>query len=82
MMETRRAMYGAAIRLALVFSVMAAMVAITLDAVGDVSSAGLVTAVAVVGFVTSWVQTGRVWKAAPVGSGHRITVLAQRHPVG
>ena len=82
MMEIRRESYGAAIRLALVFSVMAAMLAITLDAVGDVSAIGLLAAVAVVGFVTSWVQTGRVWKAVPARTGHRITVLSQRQPIG
>lgn len=81
-MDIRRVSYGAAIRLAVVFSVMAAILAIALDAVGDVSTGGLVMAVAVVGFVTSWVQTGRVWKSVPVHSGHRITVLSQRQPIG
>lgn len=59
-MDVRRATYGAAVRLAVVFSAMAAVVAVGLDAVGDVSTGGLVTAVAGVGFWMSWVQSGKV----------------------
>lgn len=60
MMEIRRATLGAAIRLAIAFSAMAAIVTVALDAVADVSVIGMVTVVSVVGFATSWVQTGRV----------------------
>jgi hypothetical protein len=80
-MEVRRATYGAAIKLALVLSTVAAVIALTLDAMGDVSTSGLVITVAMVGFVTSWVQTGRVTRAVATHRGHRITVMPLRDPV-
>lgn len=81
-MDIRRATYGAAVRLAMVFSAMAAIVALTLDAMGDVSAAGLVVAVMVVGFTTSWVQTGRIARTVGAGRSHRVTVMPLHHPVG
>jgi hypothetical protein len=80
-MEVRRATYGAAVKLALVLSTVAAVIALTLDAIGDVSTSGLVISVAMVGFVTSWVQTGRVTRAVTADHGHRITVMPLRDPV-
>ena len=59
-MELRKATWSAALRLAFVVSGLAAIVAVTLSAAGDVSPAVLVSAVMVIGFVASWVQTGRV----------------------
>ena len=64
-MEERRTTYGAAVRLALVFSTVAALVAVTLQSIGEVSTTRLVVAVAIVGFTTSWVQTGRLARTAP-----------------
>ena len=82
MMEIRRATYGAAIRLAAMFSVVAAVVALATQAVGGVSTFGLVAAVAVVGFTMSWVQTGRVQRSVVAGPSHRVTVMPTRQPIG
>ncbi len=84
-MEIRRATYGAAVRLALVFSTVAAAVAVALDAVGEVSTTRMLVAVGVIGFATSWVQTGRVartFEARPMRPTHRVTVMPLRHPIG
>lgn len=70
-MEIRRATYGAAIRLAIVFSAAAAVIAIGLDVVGDVAPLRLATAVALLGFGASWVQTGRVTRAVEARASHR-----------
>ena len=53
-------MYLAALRLAIVISAIAVALAVTLDAVGTISPARFVAFVAVVGFVSSWMVTGRV----------------------
>jgi hypothetical protein len=47
----------------------------TLSAAGDVPQGALVAAVMVVGFVASWVQTGRV---ARVHHEHRVAVVPVR----
>ena len=52
-------MFEAAIRLAAVISAVSAIVAVALSALGDVSTAKLVTTVAVIGFVASWKVTAR-----------------------
>lgn len=81
-MELRRETFGAAIKLGIVFSTLAVLVAITLDVIGDVSVIGLVAVVAVTGFATSWVQTGRLRRAALVRSAHRVTSMPLHHRVG
>ena len=58
-MEQRREMFEAAFRLAVVISVVAALTAVVLSALGDVSTTRLVMTVAVVGFVASWKATAR-----------------------
>ena len=80
-MELKRATYGAAIKLAMVFSTIAVIVAVTLDAIGDVSVGAMVTIVAVTGFATSWVQTGRVREGVAVRQHHRVSVLPLHQPV-
>lgn len=82
MMEIRRATYGAAIRLAVVLSAVASLVALGLEAVGDVSTLNLVIVVAIVGFTTSWVQTGRVTRSVTASSSHRVTVVRTHHTIG
>lgn len=64
-MDVRRTTYGAAVRLALIFSAVSALAAVALQSFGEVSTTRLVIAVAVVGFATSWVQTGRVARTSP-----------------
>lgn len=70
----------AAIPLALMLSIIAAATAIMLDGVTTISRTGIVAAVAVVGFVISWVRTGRLARdAGPVIRNIGISPL--RHPV-
>jgi hypothetical protein len=54
------ALIAATIRLGLMLSVVAAGVAAGLSLIGDVSPWSLALAVATVGFVASWNQTGRI----------------------
>ena len=81
-MEIRRATFSAAVRLAIVLSTVAAFLALGIDAVGNVSTTAMVATVAVVGFVTSWVLTGRVARAVPATPHHRVAVIRLRQPVG
>lgn len=81
-MEIRRATFGAAVRLAIVLSTVAAVLALGIDAVGNVSTTAMVTTVAVIGFVTSWVLTGRVARGVAVTPHHRVAVIRLRQPVG
>ena len=78
-MDVWRTTYGAAVRLALVFSTVAAVFAVALQSIGDVSTTRLVITVALVGFVTSWVQTGRIARTSMAGSG--VTVMSLRQPI-
>jgi hypothetical protein len=68
-MEVRREMYAAAVRVALVVSVVAVLLAVAVQSFGELSAVRYASAVAVVGFVTSWMVTGRVARAAQVVSG-------------
>ncbi len=77
-MELRKATWGAALRLAFVVSAIAAVAAVTLSEVGEVPRGALVAAVMLIGFVASWVQTGRV---ARVHQQHRVAVGPTRRSV-
>jgi fatty acid desaturase len=57
--ELDRRIWNAALKLALAISVLAAIVATTVSAAGDVPQVAIVVPVIVVAFVTSWIQTGR-----------------------
>lgn len=59
-MEHRRNTWGAAIRLAITLSVLAAIAAAALHSAGILSQPTIVLSVIVVGFVTSWIRTGRL----------------------
>lgn len=63
-MDVRREMYVAAVRVALVLSLGAVLLAVVMQSVGELSVGRFVSAVAIVGFVTSWTVTGRVERAA------------------
>lgn len=67
-MEISRRTWIAAVKLAVVLSTVAALAAITIASIGNVSDTRIVATVAVVAFAASWVQTGRVLRsaAAPV----------------
>jgi hypothetical protein len=67
-MDVRREMFVAAVRLALVLSVGAILLAVAMLSVGGLSTPRFVSAVALVGFVTSWMVTGRVERQAQVVS--------------
>jgi len=53
-------MYVAAVLLVFVLSLGAVLLAVALQSMGELSTPRFVSAVAVVGFVTSWMVTGRV----------------------
>ena len=62
--------WHAAIKLAVVISVMAGLAAIAVSAAGDVPQAAIVLPVIVVAFTASWMQTTRVRREhAPVRLG-------------
>lgn len=81
-MELRRRTYGAAVKLAVALSAVATVIALGLDAVGGYSQTALVLTVMVVGFVASWVQTGRVSRSTAHHTAHRLTVVPLRQRVG
>ena len=66
--------WNAAVKLAVIISVTAAMLAVAISAAGDVPQAAIVLPVIIVAFVASWIQTGRVRReqvAVPVHHHHR-----------
>lgn len=58
-MDVSRISWSEVLRLAVVISTIAAVIAVILTSVGDVSQTAIVVTVMVVGFVASWVQTSR-----------------------
>jgi len=68
--ERNRDTWNAAIKLAVVISVMAGLAAMVVSAAGDVPQAAIVLPVIVVAFTASWIQTTRVRREhAPVRLG-------------
>ena len=59
-MELSRRTWNAALKLALIMSIIAALVAVAVYAAGDVPQAAIVLPVIIVAFTASWIQTGRV----------------------
>lgn len=59
-METNRRTWNAAVKLAVVLSALAALVAVVASLLGDIPEAAIVIPVIVIAFAASWVQTGRV----------------------
>ena len=71
-MELSRRTWNAAVKLAVVISISASLVAIALYAAGDVPQAAIVLPVIVVAFTASWIQTGRIRRdQMPVHVRHR-----------
>ncbi len=69
-MELDRHTWYAAIKLAVVISVVAGLAAIAVSAAGDIPQAVIVLPVIVVAFTASWIQTTRVRREhAPVRLG-------------
>ncbi len=82
-MDIRRASFGGAIRLAIVLSTIATFVALGLDAAGGVSRPAIVLSVIVIGFVASWIQSGRTARPTVARARHhRVAVVRVRHPIG
>jgi hypothetical protein len=70
--ELSRRTWNAAVKLAVVISISAALVAVALYAAGDVPQAAIVLPVIVVAFTASWIQTGRIRRTeAPMPVRHR-----------
>ncbi len=70
LMELRRRTWIAALRLAVVISIAAALLAVAVSSAGSVNEIAIVLPVIVVAFVASWVQSGRVQRrgvADPTG---------------
>ncbi len=65
LMELRRRTWVAALKLALVLSIVAALAAVGLSAIGEVSETLIVLTVIVVAFAASWFQTARIRRATP-----------------
>jgi uncharacterized membrane protein len=58
-MNVSRIHWNEVLRLAVIVSIIAAMIAVAATAIGDVSQTAIVITVMVIGFVASWVQTSR-----------------------
>jgi hypothetical protein len=77
--EPNRGTWSEALKLAVVISVVAAVAAVTVRAVGDVPQAVIVLPVILIAFTLSWIQTGRVRRldlddhAVPSGDATRRT---------
>jgi hypothetical protein len=63
-MEVSRRTWNAAIKLAVVLSALAALVAFGVSRAGDVPQAAVVLPVIVVAFAASWIQTERIRRRA------------------
>lgn len=63
-MEMSRRTWAAAVKLAIVLSLVAAVVAIVVSSIGNVPAVAIVAPVMIIAFSASWVQTGRVHRGA------------------
>ena len=96
-MDLRRTHWQAAVRLAVVVSAVAVAVTLALAAFGDISQTAMVIAVIVVGFVVSWIHSGRDTYGGnePTGgstsgggraddghASHRVSVVRVHHHTG
>jgi uncharacterized membrane protein YoaK (UPF0700 family) len=64
--------WNAAVKLAVIISITAALLAVVVSAAGDVPQVAVVLPVIVVAFVASWIQTGRVRREqVPLRVHHR-----------
>jgi hypothetical protein len=73
--ELSRRTWNAAVKLAIVMSIVAALVAVTLTSTRDVPQAAIVLPMIVIAFTASWIQSGRMRREpSPV----RPTMLARR----
>jgi hypothetical protein len=73
--ELSRRTWNAAVKLAIVMSIVAALVAVTLTSTRDVPQAAIVLPMIVIAFTASWIQSGRM-RREPIPA--RPTMLARR----
>ena len=59
-MELSHRTWNAAVKLAVIISITAALLAVAVSVAGDIPQAAVVLPVIIVAFVASWIQTGRV----------------------
>jgi hypothetical protein len=68
--ELSRRTWNAAVKLAVIISISAVVLAVTVSAAGDVPQVAIVLPVIIVAFVASWVQTGRVQREQTTARVH------------
>jgi hypothetical protein len=73
--ELSRRTWNAAVKLAIVMSIVAALVAVTLTSTREVPQAAIVLPMIVIAFTASWIQSGRMRREP---SAARPTMLARR----
>ena len=76
-MEISRRTWTAAVKLAVVLSVLAAGVTFVVSRVGDVPQAAVVVPVIIVAFAASWIQTERIRRAALAD----MVIVSARRPI-
>jgi hypothetical protein len=69
--ELSRRTWNAAVKLAVVISIAAALLVVTLRPTGSVPQAAIVLPVIVIAFTASWIQTGRVRRQTAIPVRHR-----------
>jgi len=69
--ELSRRTWNAAVKLAVIISIAAALLVVTIHPSGSVPQAAIVLPVIVVAFTASWIQTGRVRRQMALPGRHR-----------
>jgi hypothetical protein len=85
-MDARRDMFGAAMMVGSVWSALAAALVVALDSLGAAPRPALILGVILIGFVASWVQTGRVARTSGSDHGRHlgrfgVAVVRARQPI-
>ncbi len=81
-MEIRRRTWIAALKLAIVVSLLSAVVAIAASALGDVPAVAIVLPVIAVAFTLSWVQTGRLLRTPEPVHANLVGGRRRAAPIG
>ncbi len=81
-MEIRRRTWIAALKLAVVVSLLSAVAAIAASAIGDVPAVAIVLPVIAVAFTLSWVQTGRVLRTPETVRAELVPGRHHAAPIG
>jgi flagellar biosynthesis protein FliQ len=81
-MEIRRRTWIAALKLAVVVSLLSAIVAVAASTLGDVPAVAIVLPVIVVAFSLSWVQTGRLLRGPDTVRAELVPGRRHTAPIG